>query len=154
MLPLFLQCNQALCLSLALMLVKPSWDLRVILTTSQDMATRILAAWWVVSFSGERIRDWFIPQRYLMGQDSGFPAVNFNAWNLNAAVNTHANVQADHKKYLHPINEAISLLITPIQCYPRHRGCIYSALEKRQQGPAFECPEVYWYCWKWCRSKF
>lgn len=34
--------------------------------------------------------------RYLLGQDSGYPAVNFDAWNLNAAVNTHVNVQADH----------------------------------------------------------
>lgn len=46
------------------------------------MATRILAAW------------------YLMGQDSDFPAVNFDAWDINAAVNTHVNVQADHGRYV------------------------------------------------------
>lgn len=39
--------------------------------------------------------DWFVT-RYLVGQDSGYPAVNFDAWNLNAAVNTHVNVQANH----------------------------------------------------------
>lgn len=44
----------------------------------QDLATRILAAW------------------YLLGQDTGYPAVNFDAWNLNSAVNTHVNVQGNH----------------------------------------------------------
>ena len=33
-----------------------------------------------------------------MGQDSGFPAVNFDAWNLNTAVNTHVNVQGNHSR--------------------------------------------------------
>lgn len=46
------------------------------------MATRILAAW------------------YLLGQDSDFPAVNFDAWDLNAPVNTHVNVQGDHARYV------------------------------------------------------
>ena len=53
----------------------------------QDMAVRILAAW------------------YLMGQDSGYPAVNFNAWNINAAVNTHLDVQSNHKEYVRPYLE-------------------------------------------------
>lgn len=38
--------------------------------------------------------------RYLLGQDSDYPPVNFDAWNLNAAVNTHVNVQADHATYV------------------------------------------------------
>ncbi|PPQ69063.1 hypothetical protein CVT25_004239, partial [Psilocybe cyanescens] len=58
-----------------------------------DMATRILAAW------------------YLMGQDSGFPPVNFNAWNLNAPVNTHVNVQADHKNVIRDIAAASTVLL-------------------------------------------
>ena len=39
------------------------------------MAVRILAAY------------------YLLGQDSGYPAVNFNAWNGGGS---HVNVQGDH----------------------------------------------------------
>lgn len=50
------------------------------LTIAQDVATRILAAW------------------YLLGQDSGFPATNFNAWNSNAG--QHVNVQGNHKEYV------------------------------------------------------
>lgn len=42
------------------------------------MATRILAAW------------------YLLGQDSGYPATNFNAWNAGAG--QHVNVQGNHKE--------------------------------------------------------
>ena len=61
------------------------------------MATRILAAWyvshWITLVSS--FVDWFVI-RYLVGQDSGYPAVNLDAWNLNAAVNTHVNVQANH----------------------------------------------------------
>lgn len=45
----------------------------------QDMATRILASW------------------YLLGQDSGFPAVNFNSWTPSEG--QHINVSADHATY-------------------------------------------------------
>ncbi|GLB36355.1 putative beta-glucosidase [Lyophyllum shimeji] len=58
-----------------------------------DMALRILAAW------------------YLLKQDSGFPAVNFNSWNLNAPVNTHTNVQADHKDVIRIIGASSSVLL-------------------------------------------
>ncbi|KAF8078406.1 beta-glucosidase, partial [Lyophyllum atratum] len=58
-----------------------------------DMALRILAAW------------------YLLKQDSGFPAVNFNAWDLNAPVNTHANVQADHKNLIRTVGAASTVLL-------------------------------------------
>ncbi|KAG6911800.1 hypothetical protein DXG01_000047 [Tephrocybe rancida] len=56
-----------------------------------DMALRILAAW------------------YLLGQDSGYPSVNFNAWNINGGVNTHVNVQGDHKKLVN-----IFALVNPL----------------------------------------
>lgn len=58
-----------------------------------DMATRILAAW------------------YLLGQDSGFPAVNFNSWNLNAPINTHAEVQGDHASLIRTIGAASTVLL-------------------------------------------
>lgn len=35
--------------------------------------------------------------RYLVGQDSGFPAVNFDSRSVGAG--QHVNVQGDHKKY-------------------------------------------------------
>ncbi|KAJ4494293.1 glycoside hydrolase family 3 protein [Lentinula lateritia] len=58
-----------------------------------DLATRVLAAW------------------YLVGQDSDYPPVNFDAWNLNAPVNTHVNVQADHKDLILEIDRASTVLL-------------------------------------------
>ncbi|KAF8912865.1 beta-glucosidase [Gymnopilus junonius] len=88
-----------------------------------DMATRILAAW------------------YLTGQDSGFPAVNFDAWNLNAGVNTHVNVQADHKKQAIPdIGAASAVLlknvgnILPLKT-PKSIGVIGNGASNSSRGP-------------------
>ncbi|KAF5382907.1 hypothetical protein D9757_006328 [Collybiopsis confluens] len=58
-----------------------------------DLAVRVLAAW------------------YLVGQDSGYPAPNFDAWNLNAPVNTHVNVQANHKDLIREIDRASTVLL-------------------------------------------
>ncbi|TDL28550.1 beta-glucosidase [Rickenella mellea] len=58
-----------------------------------DMAVRILAGW------------------YLLGQDSGYPAVNFDAWNLNAPVNTHVNVQGNHGSLIRTIGAASTVLL-------------------------------------------
>ncbi|KAF9454903.1 glycoside hydrolase family 3 protein [Macrolepiota fuliginosa MF-IS2] len=55
-----------------------------------DVATRILAAW------------------YLVGQDSGFPAVNFNAWNSGGQ---HVNVQGNHKDLIRTIDAASTVLL-------------------------------------------
>jgi beta-glucosidase len=62
-------------------------------TRINDMATRILAAW------------------YLVGQDSGYPATNFNSWNLNDGSNKHVNVQADHKNLIRTIGAASTILL-------------------------------------------
>ena len=43
-----------------------------------DMATRILAGW------------------YLLGQDSNYPAMTIDSWNLSGG--GHVDVQGDHKK--------------------------------------------------------
>ncbi|KAI0639226.1 beta-glucosidase [Trametes polyzona] len=56
-----------------------------------DLATRILAAW------------------YLLGQDSGFPAVNFNSWNTGQG--SHIDVQADHKNLIRTIGAASQILL-------------------------------------------
>ena len=52
----------------------------------QDMATRILAGW------------------YLLGQDSGYPDTNFNSW--ISLLGSHVNVQADHASYVGPLNSS------------------------------------------------
>ncbi|ESK98422.1 glycoside hydrolase family 3 protein [Moniliophthora roreri MCA 2997] len=58
-----------------------------------DLATRILAAW------------------YLLKQDSGFPAVNFDSWNINNPVNQHKNVQGNHKELIRQIAAASTVLL-------------------------------------------
>ncbi|KAJ7159012.1 glycoside hydrolase family 3 protein [Mycena crocata] len=62
-------------------------------TRINDMATRILAAW------------------YLVGQDSGYPAVNFDAWNNNAAGSQHINVQSNHGTLIRQIDAASMVLL-------------------------------------------
>ncbi|KAJ7358612.1 glycosyl hydrolase family 3 C-terminal domain-containing protein [Mycena albidolilacea] len=57
------------------------------------MATRILAAW------------------YLVGQDSGFPAVNFDAWNNTSSFNQHVNVQSNHATLIQQIDAASTVLL-------------------------------------------
>ncbi|KAI0815283.1 glycoside hydrolase family 3 protein [Irpex lacteus] len=58
-----------------------------------DMATRILAAW------------------YLLGQDQGFPAVNFNSKDANSKINQHVNVQGDHASLIRTIGAASTVLL-------------------------------------------
>ncbi|PAV15192.1 glycoside hydrolase family 3 [Pyrrhoderma noxium] len=55
-----------------------------------DMAVRILAAY------------------YLLDQDSGYPAVNFNAWNGGGS---HVNVQGDHATLIRQIGAASAVLL-------------------------------------------
>ncbi|KAF7371297.1 Beta-glucosidase [Mycena sanguinolenta] len=62
-------------------------------TRINDMATRILAAW------------------YLVGQDSGYPAVNFDAWNNGASFNQHINVQSNHATLIRQIDAASTVLL-------------------------------------------
>ncbi|KAI0321104.1 beta-glucosidase [Amylostereum chailletii] len=59
-----------------------------------DLATRILASW------------------YLLGQDSGYPEVNFDSWDLSAPVNTHVNVQGDHARQVYRLETLSSRWIT------------------------------------------
>ncbi|CAL1696581.1 unnamed protein product [Somion occarium] len=56
-----------------------------------DLATRILAAW------------------YLVGQDSGFPAINFNAWNSGSG--SHVDVQGNHASLIRTIGAASTVLL-------------------------------------------
>ncbi|PBL00816.1 beta-glucosidase [Armillaria gallica] len=87
-----------------------------------DMATRILAAW------------------YLLGQDSGYPNVNFNAWNNNAAGNSHVDVQSDHKNVIRAIGQASTVLLKnsqgalPLKA-PRTLAVIGSGARNSTLGP-------------------
>ncbi|KAF9569768.1 beta-glucosidase [Agrocybe pediades] len=87
-----------------------------------DMATRILAAW------------------YLMGQDSGYPAVNFDSWNINSAFNQHVNVQADHKNVIRDIAAASTVLlkntknVLPLKA-PKSIGVIGNGAGPGSRGP-------------------
>ncbi|TFK30639.1 cellulose-binding beta-glucosidase [Coprinopsis marcescibilis] len=58
-----------------------------------DLATRILAAW------------------YLTKQESGFPSPNFNSWNVNSPPAQHVNVQRDHKENIRLIGAASTVLL-------------------------------------------
>ncbi|KZV61087.1 glycoside hydrolase family 3 protein [Peniophora sp. CONT] len=59
-----------------------------------DMAKRIIAAW------------------YLLGQDNGFPAVNFNTFDpLDDETNEHIDVQDDHDKLVREIGGASIVLL-------------------------------------------
>jgi hypothetical protein len=51
----------------------------------QDMATRILAAW------------------YLTGQDNNYTVTNFDAWDPNGAIALHINAQTNDTDELRPI---------------------------------------------------
>ncbi|KAF6766400.1 cellulose-binding beta-glucosidase [Ephemerocybe angulata] len=58
-----------------------------------DIALRILASW------------------YLLKQDSGFPSVNFNSWNVNGAGAQHLDVQGNHKQTVRAIGAASTVLL-------------------------------------------
>lgn len=58
-----------------------------------DIALRILAGW------------------YLLKQDSGFPSVNFNSWNVNGAGAQHLDVQGNHKQTVRAIGAASTVLL-------------------------------------------
>ncbi|KAG8834777.1 hypothetical protein FRC18_001522, partial [Serendipita sp. 400] len=58
-----------------------------------DLATRILASW------------------YYLGQDSGYPAVNFDSWSSSSSANQHVNVQGDHKTLIRKIAAASTVLL-------------------------------------------
>jgi len=64
---------------------------QVPLSRINDMATRILASW------------------YLLGQDSGYPAVNFNSW--TASSGSHVNVQGSHGTLIRQIGAASTVLL-------------------------------------------
>ncbi|KAG6889670.1 hypothetical protein C0992_004481 [Termitomyces sp. T32_za158] len=80
-----------------------------------------------------------------VGQDSNYPTVNFDAWDLNAPVNTHVNVQADHKSLGHFL---VSCLMTQLtncnygQYNPQHWGSIDCVVEKRQGFFTSDIPKI------------
>ncbi|KAI0348700.1 beta-glucosidase [Trametopsis cervina] len=85
-----------------------------------DLATRILAAW------------------YLLGQDSGFPAVNYNSWNPSQG--KHIDVSADHATLIRTIGAASTVLLkntngTLPLAKPKSIGIIGNGAGSNPQGP-------------------
>ncbi|KAF8128494.1 beta-glucosidase [Mycena galopus ATCC 62051] len=95
---------------------------RINASTSFDMATRILAGW------------------YLVGQDSGFPAVNFDAWNNADPSNLHVNVQSNHATLIRQIDAAGTVLLKntngalPLKA-PKTIGIIGNGATNSSLGP-------------------
>ncbi|KAF8640625.1 hypothetical protein AX17_000286 [Amanita inopinata Kibby_2008] len=58
-----------------------------------DMAMRILAAW------------------YLVGQDTGYPTPTVNAWNLGDPINNQVDVQGNHKDHIREVGRASTVLL-------------------------------------------
>ncbi|KAJ7667446.1 hypothetical protein B0H14DRAFT_2424809, partial [Mycena olivaceomarginata] len=53
----------------------------------------------------------FLVAWYLVWQDSGFPAVNFDAWNNAGSFNQHVNVQSNHATLIRQIDAASTVLL-------------------------------------------
>ncbi|THH02894.1 hypothetical protein EW026_g96 [Hermanssonia centrifuga] len=85
-----------------------------------DLATRILAAW------------------YLLGQDTNFPAVNFNSWNVGAG--QHIDVSGNHGSLIRQIDAASTVLLKntnsalPLKA-PKSIGIIGNDAGSNPNGP-------------------
>ncbi|KAG5648138.1 hypothetical protein DXG03_006092 [Asterophora parasitica] len=78
--------------------------------------------------------------RYLLKQDSGFPAVNFNSWNSNAPGSTHVNVQGDHKNLIRTVGAASTVLLKNVNnilplASPKTIGIIGNGAGPSSRGP-------------------
>ena len=70
------------------------------LSRLDDMATRIVAAWY-----------------FLHQDDSDYPSVNFNAFNpVDESTNEHVDVQDDHDKTVREIGAASTVLLKNVNC--------------------------------------
>ncbi|KAJ7163520.1 glycoside hydrolase family 3 protein [Mycena crocata] len=74
-----------------------------------NMAQRVLAAWSFYSLCIEHAHNNI--HRYLLGQDSGYPPVNFDSHNNNAADDQRVDVQGDHKVVIREIGRAGTVLL-------------------------------------------
>ncbi|ODQ52709.1 beta-glucosidase [Saitoella complicata NRRL Y-17804] len=101
-----------------------------------DMATRILAAW------------------YYMGQDNDYPEVNFNSWTLRTegyedfaaqedfgVVNEHVNVMDEHRKLIRDIAAEANVLLKNVKAngkpaLPLEDGIPFIAIFGSDAGPA------------------
>ncbi|KAI0085604.1 glycoside hydrolase superfamily [Irpex rosettiformis] len=85
-----------------------------------DLATRILAAW------------------YLLGQDSGFPAVNFDSWTPSQG--QHIDVSGSHASLIRTIDAASTVLLKNVDgtlplSKPKTIGIIGNGAGSNSQGP-------------------
>ena len=90
----------------------------------EDMATRIVAAW------------------FAMGQDSDYPDVNFNAFSPNGTINKHVDVQEDHYQLIRKIGAASTVLLKNLGSLPlRHPRSL--VLIGSDAGPSLNGPNYY-----------
>ncbi|KAI0095309.1 cellulose-binding beta-glucosidase [Irpex rosettiformis] len=85
-----------------------------------DLATRILAAW------------------YLLGQDSGFPAVNFDSWTPSQG--QHIDVSGSHASLIRTIDAASTVLLKNVDgtlplSKPKTIGIVGNGAGSNSQGP-------------------
>jgi Glycosyl hydrolase family 3 C-terminal domain/Glycosyl hydrolase family 3 N terminal domain len=90
----------------------------------EDMATRIVAAW------------------FAMGQDSNYPEVNFNAFSPNGTANKHIDVQGDHDQLIRKIGAASTVLLKNLGSLPLKQPRSL-ALIGSDAGPALKGPNWY-----------
>jgi len=90
-----------------------------------NMALRILAAW------------------YLLGQDEGYPAVNFDSHNNSAPDDQQVNVQGDHKVLIREIGKAATVLLTNTGNVLPFKGLKTIGIIGNGAGPAANGPNEF-----------
>ncbi|KAF8751682.1 Glycosyl hydrolase family 3 C-terminal domain [Rhizoctonia solani] len=90
-----------------------------------DMAERIVAAW------------------YLVGQDKGYPDVNFDSFRPQDPINKHVDVQEDHYKLVREMGAASTVLLKNVNDTLPLKKPITIALIGSDAGPAQRGPNGY-----------
>ncbi|CAE6430167.1 unnamed protein product, partial [Rhizoctonia solani] len=90
-----------------------------------DMAERIVAAW------------------YLVGQDKGYPDVNFDSFRPQDPINKHVDVQEDHYKLVREMGAASTVLLKNVNDTLPLKKPITIAMIGSDAGPAQRGPNGY-----------
>ncbi|GAB1524392.1 hypothetical protein RhiTH_007546 [Rhizoctonia solani] len=91
----------------------------------EDMAERIVAAW------------------YLVGQDKGYPDVNSDSFRLQDPINKHVDVQADHYRLVREMGAASTVLLKNVNDTLPLKEPITIAMIGSDAGPAQRGPNEY-----------
>ncbi|KAG9128108.1 hypothetical protein FRC07_004724 [Ceratobasidium sp. 392] len=83
--------------------------LNQLLKTELGFQGYVMSDWWATHSGATSVNaglDMTMP-----GQDSGYPAVNFDSWNINSGFNQHVDVQGSHKTLIRTIGAASTVLL-------------------------------------------